>query len=195
MNKILLDKEKKVELEVIEDSICNINKNIELEELNIILKNNAKFIINHYSEIKENKTNINIYQYDNSEFIYNHSFKNKGLYNLQISIYMKGNKSKNTINIKGISDDAKTCIIVNGSVDESTFDNELNEKIKMINMNNGESIIEPNMFIDTRNILANHSASITNFDEDYLFYLNSKGINNEEAKKLIINGFLNNDAK
>lgn len=195
MNKIVLDKEKVVDLIIKENSICNINKINELEELNIKIEDNVKFVINQYSEIIENKYNINIHQNNNSEFIFNHSFTNNGLYNLRINVNMCGNNSKNIINIHGISDRAKTHIIIDGSVNESTVDNNLDEKIKMINMNNGESLIEPNMYINTKNVFANHSASITNFDRDYLFYLNSKGINNEEAKKLIIDGFLQNDTR
>jgi len=76
MNKIILDKEKKIELRILEDSICNISKDYEFNELNIIIFNNAKFIVNHYSEIKDKHLNINIKQNDNSEFLYNHSFIN-----------------------------------------------------------------------------------------------------------------------
>ena len=41
-----------------------------------------------------------------------------------------------------------------------------------LNINEGISYIYPNMFIDTKNVVANHSASITNINKDYLFYLN-----------------------
>lgn len=195
MNKIILDKERNIELKVFEDSICNINKDYEFNELNIVLDDNVKFIINHYSEIKDKDLNINIIQNDNSEFLYNHSFVNKGIYNLNINVELNKNKSKNIINIHGISDNAKTNIVVNGKVNENTVDNELDEKIKMLNINNGLSFIEPNMYINTKNVVANHAACITDFDNSYLFYLNSKGINNEKSKKLIIDGFLKNDAK
>ena len=51
------------------------------------------------------------------------------------------------------------------------------------------------MYVKTKNVIANHAASVTNINEDYLFYLNSKGIKDEDAKQLIINGFLDNKAK
>lgn len=195
MNKIILDKSNNIELNVSEDSICNISKDYEINELNIILSDNVKFIINHYSEIKDNNLNINIIQNNNSEFIYNHSFLNNGNYNLKINISMNGNKSKNVINIHGISDLGNTNIVVDGKVNEKTIDNELDEKIKMLNINNGKSNIMPNMFINTKNVVANHAASVKDIDEDYLFYLKSKGIDNVESKRLIINGFLYNKAK
>ena len=195
MNKIILDNNKNIELNIYEDSICNISKEYEINTLSITLENNIKFIINHYSEIDNNELKINIIEKDNAEFIYNHSFINKGEYNLNCNIEMLGNNSKNIINIHGITDKGNTNITIDGKVNENTFDNELDEKIKMININNGESIIEPNMYINTNNVIANHSASISDIDENYLFYLNSKGINIEKSKELIIDGFLKNDAR
>ena len=188
MNKIVLNKEIN-ELVINEDSICDIDSEIKL--LNIKILDDVKFIINHYVEIKENNMNINIEQNNNSDFIYNHSFKNSSNYNIEINISMNGNNSKNLINIRGLSDAGITNIKVDGSVKENTKDNILDEKIKMLNINNGKSNVLPNMFINTKNVIANHSVSITDIDEDYLFYLNSKGIDNNKAKELIINGFLN----
>ena len=195
MNKIILDKVKKINLNIKEDTVCNINNRLDLEELNIIIEDNNKFIINEYSEIEKKDYKISIIQYNNTEFIYNHSFKSNKLYNLDINIELKGNNSKNLINIHGINDFGKSNIKVDGKVLENTKDNELDEKIKILNINNGSSSIFPNMLIDTKNVIANHAASITNINEDYLFYLNSKGIKDEQAKELIINGFLDNEAK
>ena len=55
---------------------------------------------------------------------------------------------------------------------------------------NGFIKINPNMFIDSNDVIANHNSTIGNINKDYLFYLNSKGIENDNAKKLIISGFL-----
>lgn len=195
MNKIILDKDKNIELIINEDSICNISKEYEINELNITLNNNVSFILNQYSEISDNKLSIKINQFDNSEFVYNHSFINYKNYDLNIDINLSGNKSRNVINIHGISNNSNTNIKIDGKVNNNTFDNELDEKIKMININNGTSKIVPNMFISTKNVLANHSASISDIDENYLFYLNSKGLNKEDAIKLIIEGFLKNEAR
>ena len=89
----------------------------------------------------------------------------------------------------------KGYVKVNGSVIKDTTNNELYENIKMLNINEGKSSIVPNMFINTKNVIANHAASITNINKDYLFYLNCKGIKDKECIKLIKNGFLNNEAR
>ena len=195
MNKIILDKESVINLDIKENSICNIGKDYNIKELNINIVDNVELVINHYSEVIENELKINIIQNNNSIFNYNHSFKCNKLYNLDINIEMRGNNSKNNINIHGISDNGKSYIKVDGIVCENTIDNELDEKVRVINMNEGYTYIYPNMFIDTKNVVANHAASITSISKDYLFYLNSKGIKDEEAINMIIDGFLDNIAR
>lgn len=195
MNKIVLDKESVINLNIKKNSICNIGKNYDIKELNIVLEDGIEFLVNHYSEVVENNLKINIIQNNNSIFNYNHSFRCSKLYNIDINIELRGNNSKNNINIHGISDSGKSNIKVDGIVNKNTIDNELDENIRILNMNNGQAYIYPNMFVNTKNVVANHAASITSISEDYLFYLNSKGINNCDAANMIIDGFLNNDAR
>ena len=195
MNKIILDKESVINLDIKENSICNIGKDYNIKELNINIVDNVELVINHYSEVLENDLKIIIIQNNNSIFNYNHSFKCNKFYNLDINIEMRGNNSKNNINIHGISDNGKSYIKVDGSVYKNTIDNELDEKVRLLNMNEGYTYIYPNMFIDTKNVVANHAASITSISKDYLFYLNSKGIKDEEAINMIIDGFLDNIAR
>lgn len=195
MNKIIVDKEKIIELNILEDSVCNIKNRCDIEKIIIRLNDNVEFILNEYSEIEKRDYSIEVIQNNNSSFIYNHSFIVSDLYNLNININMNGNNSNNVINIHGINDGGKSNIIVDGTVKDNTKDNNLDEKIRILNINNGKSHILPNMYINTKNVIANHAASITDIDKNYLFYMNSKGIDNDKAKELIINGFLDNDAK
>ena len=196
MNKIILDNEKIIKLCIDTDSICDISKFYDINELNIKIKDNIRFVLNHYSEIENNRNIlINIEQNNNSEFIYNHSFMSNKTYDVNININLDGNCSKNVINIKGISNSGISNIVIDGVVNSDTFDNELDESVKMLNVNGGKSNILPNMYINTKNIIANHSASITNINKDYLFYLNSKGIDNSKSCELIIDGFLENSAR
>lgn len=194
MNKIVLDKEKNINLNVSEDTTCSIPKENNINDLNINISDGVKLIINQYSEVIENNLFIRINQSNNSDFIYNHSFISKKEYNLNINVNMIGNNSKNVINVHGISDEGKSKVVVDGSVIKDTRDNELYENIKLLNINNGTSNIYPNMYIDTKNVIANHSASISTVNEDYIFYLMSKGIDRKNAIKLILDGFLENDA-
>jgi len=195
MNKIILDKESVVEITVDKDSICDIRNRNDLVKLKVNLLDNVTLIINEYSEINKRDYEIEVVQNNNSIFIYNHNYMVDELYNLNIYVELKGINSKNTINIHGINNSGKSNIIIDGSVLRDTFDNELYENIKLLNIENGMGYVVPNMYINTKNVIANHAASITDIDDNYLFYMNSKGINNNDAKKLIIDGFLNNDAR
>ena len=195
MNKIVLDKENIINLNVIKDSVLNITKDYNVKELNIVVNKNVKIIINHYSEINKNEFNLNVEQKDNSEFFYNHSFVCKDNYKLSDDIKMDYDNSKNIINIHGISDAGNTFVKLDGRVLANTKNNELYENVKLLNINDGFSNVYPNMFIDTKNVVANHAASISTIDDNYLFYLMSKGIEKDDAIKLIMDGFLDNDAK
>lgn len=53
------------------------------------------------------------------------------------------------------------------------------------------AIVVPKMEIKADKINAAHSASVSKIDEEQLFYLESRGIDKEEARELIIKGLLN----
>ena len=195
MNKIVLDKENIINLNVIEDSVLNITKDYNIKELNIVVNSGVKIVINHYDEINKKEFNLNVEQKDNSKLIYNHSFICNNNYKLIVDIRMNYDNSENDINIRGISDGGNTLVKLDGRVLENTKNNNLFENVKLLNINDGFSNIYPNMFIDTKNVIANHSASIGTINDDYLFYLMSKGLEKEKAIKLVIDGFLANDAK
>jgi len=40
-------------------------------------------------------------------------------------------------------------------------------------------------------IKASHAASVGKIDEEQLFYLKSRGVNEKEAKEMIVKGFIN----
>ena len=160
MNKIVLDKENIINLNVIEDSVLNITKDYNIKELNIVVNSGVKIVINHYDEINKKEFNLNVEQKDNSKFIYNHSFICNNNYKLIVDIRMNYDNSENDINIRGISDGGNTLVKLDGRVLENTKNNNLFENVKLLNINDGFSNIYPNMFIDTKNVIANHSASI-----------------------------------
>lgn len=65
-----------------------------------------------------------------------------------------------------------------------------NQMGRIINLNNEKSKIKPNLFIDEFDVEANHAALIGKFQDEELFYLQSRGLNKEEATSLLIKGFL-----
>ena len=75
------------------------------------------------------------------------------------------------------------------SIDDSTNDNELDERIKVLTRG-GKVICSPILQVRTKNVIANHGNSISNIDKSALFYLESKGISEENAIRLIEDSYL-----
>ncbi|NWF68722.1 MAG: Fe-S cluster assembly protein SufB [Chloroflexi bacterium] len=48
----------------------------------------------------------------------------------------------------------------------------------------------PTMEIDARNVTMGHEASVSKIGEDQVFYLMSRGLNEDEANAMIVNGFI-----
>ena len=70
-----------------------------------------------------------------------------------------------------------------------------NTDSKIINLNNGDSKIIPNLIIDNKEVVANHSAFIGNFKEDEVNYLKSRGLNQETINDLLLKATLLNGMK
>ncbi len=173
---------------------CNII-NLEIE-----IDNNASLIINSFNIIDKIDTNIIIKANNKSSITFNHSFINNGKYNLNIYTDFLKEEGNILLNIHGINNGGTLNTNIDGFVHTDKFNNILDENIRIYNFNNGIVTSNPNMYISTSKVIANHNTIIGSVREDELFYLMSKGINKKEAINLIIKGFLvkiitNNDLK
>lgn len=160
--------------------------NNDFELLNFEINDSSSLEIVNFSENKFNGK-ININMHNNSVFNYVSNIDVKNEYNLKISLNMLGNNSKSDIKINGVVS-GNACISVDSFDDVNTIDNIIDESIRILN-NGGLVHVEPILRVGSRNVIANHSNSITNIDESYLFYLKTKGITEEKAKELIINSY------
>lgn len=93
----------------------------------------------------------------------------------------------NGINIKGSMIFNVTTFIPKGNID--CIANQFN---RIINLNNEECIIRPNLLIDEEQVVANHSALIGSFKDEELFYIKRLGLDDDKARKLLIEGFIKN---
>ena len=69
----------------------------------------------------------------------------------------------------------------------------VNQNNRIVNFNNKNSQINPNLLIDENDVVANHSAYIGKFNKQILFYLQRLGISMDDAIKLLVKGFLVKD--
>lgn len=66
----------------------------------------------------------------------------------------------------------------------------LKQNNQILNQNNSNSYIKPNLLIEENDIEASHSANIEPFDERKIFYMQTRGINKKEAEMLLLEDFL-----
>ena len=196
----------------IEDNVINIDINTNKLTLNIkgkVLINeinkkdneellltinmlpNSSLVYNRYIIHNKLNTKIILNQDNNSNLTFNYSILANDTCNLEINSYLKGNNNETEINIKCVTENkGNTNILSEASIIPKIKDNNLLESIKVLNLNNSNNTIKPNLLVSSNEVIVNHAATISSIDPNYLFYLNSKGIDNENAIKLIKNGYL-----
>ena len=189
MNNILLDstvcfnKEGTFKLELDKDTTINIES--DNVKLYLVTKNNIKVdfnILNSttiYNITEESITvNINIYNKAKLDF-YNMTVTDKKITN-EVNVYHQNKETISNVICHGISygkGDLK--FSVNGYIKKGMIDSICNQSSRIINLDEGKSLIEPNLFIYTGP-----------FDNKLLFYLETKGISKKEAFNLLLNGFM-----
>ncbi len=106
-------------------------------------------------------------------------------------------KSKNTIsNIKnnGVCIKDGTLIYqVSSFVPKEITGCTVTQSNRIINLTNNKCEIRPNLYIDTSNVEASHSALIGKFSDEEMFYMQSRGLDYKTSLKLLITGFLTSD--
>ena len=200
MNNILLDstksydKEGTFKLELDKDTTINIES--DNVKLYLVTKNNIRVDFNIfkkatiYNITTENITiNANIYNNAKLDF-YLMTITDKKITN-EVNVYHQNKNTTSNVICHGISylkGDLK--FSVNGYIKKGMIGSICNQSSRIINLDEGKSLIEPNLFIAEFDSIANHSAYTGPFDEKSLFYLETKGISRKEAFNLLLSGFM-----
>ena len=209
MNRLLVVEDKKItsgeyNLELNENVVINIEGNVILHDINNI---NKEFNI----ELEDN-SKLDLYLIKKSECDYNISFSllnnvklnlnmlilNNNKNKVTVNINMLGNSSKAILDIRGmnIDNDSNLDIICNVYVKKNTKDNELIENLKGLIKNENDTIkISPVMKIDTNEVSANHLVTIGSFNKEELFYLESLGLDKDNAQNMLTNSFLKHNMR
>lgn len=209
MNKIILDKENNIDLKdnavildiEVPELTINISGKVLINEiaskenenlkLTINLLENSSLLYNRFIIQHQTNNNIIINQHHNSNVIFNYSLIALDKCQIDLLSNLTGNDNKTEINLKAVTEEQGCCIIKSTADAKSKIENnDLIESIRILNLNNEESICIPNLLVASNEIEINHACTMSSVDPNYLFYLNSKGISNESAIKLIKNGYL-----
>ncbi len=128
---------------------------------------------------------------EKSSIKYNYSSVSKGNDRTKINIYHYGHKSMSNINNRTVArKESSNYFDINSYVDNGVKDCYLNQHTKIITLGESDNRINPNMFIGEESTTAIHASTISNIDEDCLFYLMSRGIDYNTSVKLIVKGFI-----
>ncbi len=152
--------------------------------LNIKLEKNSILEVNSINI--NNNVSVSISLYEKSVIIYNHSVlaHNNSVNNF--SIKHIANDASSTLNNNGINIlDNNLFFTISGIIPKNLSNIYCSQNSKIINFAKGNSKIIPNLIIDSKDVVANHSAYIGRINEEELFYLKSRGINLEEIKEII----------
>jgi Fe-S cluster assembly protein SufD len=192
----------KVYKDIVINILDNVESNIfELRDNNnekynykYTLGTNSKVIVNkfNYSDNYSEDISVNLNGYEAS-IIFNLSVisLNHHIYNININHNNK--KTISNVNNHGVTlNDASIDFVVNGTIKKGMINSVINQDNKIISMGNGKNTIKPNLFIDENMVEARHGASIGRFNEDEIFYLESRGIPKSVGYHLLMKGFLIN---
>lgn len=212
MNKILIDKENNIEIKdnaveldiQVKDLTLNIKGNVLIQELSkkdneelnltINIEPKSSLIYNRFILHNKANNNITINQDNTSNVSFNYSSIVTDKVELTINSNLKGNDNETSIKVASVTEQSGKVIITStADVLPKIENNNLLESIKILLLNDEESICIPNLLVSSNEVEVNHAATISGIPQDYLFYLNSKGLSNDAATKLIKNGYLLNN--
>lgn len=127
------------------------------------------------------------------EFKFTSLTKNESLKNYNLSFDHIGKRTYSNLEGYGVCEN-KSQLIVNGAshIEKDAIKSEAHQKIKAILFDKeSKATANPILKIDNNDIIASHACAIGNLNEDHIFYLLSRGIDINEARKLITFGYLN----
>ena len=194
MNNILVDKDifKIIDSDTFFDITNNSNLTLYITNKNVCLSfkvnKNISSCVNIFNVDSDIKINIDVLDNGNINFV------NSVINNRDLDIVLDINHSKDStsdIVNHGLNiNDGNMKFIINGVVKKGMTNTKLIQDNKIINLNDGVSLIEPNLLIDEFDTNANHSAYISKYSKEEIFYLQSRGISQKEGFRLLTKSFL-----
>lgn len=205
MNKLLVDKEMFLKDYVgtiilkNEETTLNIMGDCKINE--IILDKHNKLIINALNDSKLEYNRFCLFPHDNGLLEINHEkntevFFNEAIicnsdYQMDLNIYENNSDVFNKTVVRILTqNEANVLINAKGHVFKDTLNNSITEDVRAFNLDDSKVTIIPNLIVDSNDVIANHNVTVSNINNDNLFYLNSKGIDNKKAVELLKNAFL-----
>ena len=116
---------------------------------------------------------------------------NEQQFDLSSSIYHNAKHTISDMAVRGVLDN-KSKVIYNGLVkigEHASNSNGYQKQDALLLSPNAEIDPIPNLEIDNNDVKCSHGTTVSKLDKEKLFYLKSRGLPEEKAKKLMIKGF------
>ena len=194
MNNILVDKDifKIIDNDTFFDITNDSNLTLYITNKNVCLSfkvnKNISSCVNIFNVDSDIKINIDVLDNGNINFV-NSVINNKDL-DIVLDINHSKDSTSDIVNHGLNINDGNMKFIINGIVKKGMTNTVLKQDNKIINLNDGVSLIEPNLLIDEFDTNANHSAYISKYSKEEIFYLQSRGISEKEGFRLLTKSFL-----
>lgn len=198
MNKIILDKEDVIKIDSAKEFVLAEGEKKEIYiwgendkyKLCYHLEKDSFLIVHHYSINASFDIEIEL-EGESARVDYFYSTINYQDQILKFSIFHKGSKTQSNIINHGVNvKDGKLLFDVNPKVEKTAFGCVCNQENSIINLEDGESVICPNLLIDNYDVISNHSAYIGSFSKEVLFYMMSRGLSEKASYELLMRYFL-----
>lgn len=178
---------------VVEDNIClnivDISFNTS-NKINITLKNDSRVIYNKFS-INSGDYIYTLLDGEYSNVVINNSVVNNDNTKMKFVIEHNNTNTFSNLSNHGVNNSSGTLYFnVDSRINRSASLACADQENKIINLVKGDSKILPNLLVDNYDVSASHSAYISDFDKESMFYLKSRGISDNEARRLLLEGFL-----
>ena len=209
MNKIVLEGSSNIKLKDNDNYLLISKDNLSIDIQNDITLNifneedinqnlifnildDSNLSINIFDASKNTNRNLTInLNGKNSNVVLNLSSISLGKNNYEVSVFHNNKNTNSQTNLHGLALlDNQITFKNNGHIIHGSTSSILSQDNKIIIMGDNNSKIDPNLFIDEYDIKASHGAYIGKFDDEEIFYLKTRGLNEKDSYNLLINGFL-----
>ena len=172
-------------LEISDQGIDKKHYDYQILENSILTINKLNYRDEYQEEIDTSLDGLNSFLYLNVSII------SVNIHKYIIDIKHNNKNTTSIINNHGVTINKGIIeMLVNGRVQKGMTNSIMNQDNKIIMMGTGKSTIKPNLYIDENMVEARHGASIGRFNDDEIFYMKTRGINETEGYNLLMKGFL-----
>jgi Fe-S cluster assembly protein SufD len=161
----------------------NLNKNSILNVYLVDFSKNNFYLTSNIIMVGDNAS---------SEFRVSSVSKNNSLKNYVINYDHLAKNNSSKLNVYGVSEDTSELNVTGVShIEADSIKSNANQKVKVILFDKeSKGKAHPILKIDCDDIKASHGCAIGSLDDNHIYYLLSRGISIDDARRLIVLGYL-----